>query len=85
MRMKSHNNQNNQPTMGIQPTKTYVLSERLSISLGKNIDNYIGFSIWSSRTGEYFYDSFNTGSFGYADRKKLKGLADFINNYLENN
>lgn len=68
-----------------QPTKTYVLSDRLSICL--DIDPCIGdyISIFSNKTGGYFYNNLNIRSCDYVDREKLKGLADFINNYLENN
>ena len=68
-----------------QPNHMFSLTNRLSISLSQDTDNRNSISIFSNRTGGYFYNSLNMGSFDYVDKEKLKGLADFINNYLEKN
>jgi len=61
---------------------TYVIGDNLSVNLGnistKN-NEYFSFDFFSTRIGGE--PSFET----YMSREKLRGLAVFILNYLENN
>jgi hypothetical protein len=73
--MKSHNNQSNQIEKGIEPTKSYRADIYTFDINTKNsivnltINNVISWDWLSMRLR----------------KDELKGLADFINNYLENN
>jgi hypothetical protein len=74
MRMKSHNNQSNQIEKGIEPTKSYRADiYKFDINtknsiVNLTINNVISWDWLRMRL----------------TRSELKGLADFINNYLEN-
>jgi hypothetical protein len=81
--MKSHKNQNNKATMGIQPTK----SESFPI----NADGLVMYLYTAGDNGNRYtrvefndYSTYNDYIM-IMDREALKGMADFINNYLENN
>jgi len=73
--MKSHNNQSNQIEKGIEPTKSYRADiYKFDINtknsiVNLTINNVISWDWLSMRLR----------------KDELKGLADFINNYLENN
>jgi hypothetical protein len=73
--MESHNNQSNQIEKGIEPTKSYRADiYKFDINTKNSIvdltiNNVISWDWLSMRLR----------------KDELKGLADFINNYLENN
>jgi hypothetical protein len=81
--MKSLNNQTNEVNMGRQPTK----SESFDI----NANGLVMYLYSAGDSGnKYTRVDFNDYSnyhdyYMIMDRKTLKGMADFINNYLENN
>lgn len=74
----------------VKSNNTYIIGDNLSVSLGnvstKN-NEYFSFDFHSTNNGSYFYSiSHNEPSFEtYMSRDKLRGLAVFILNYLENN
>jgi hypothetical protein len=79
--MKSHNNQTNEVNMGLQPTK----SESFDI----NADGLVMYLYSAGDNGNRYtrvefndYSTYNDYIM-IMDRETLKGMADFINNYLE--
>jgi hypothetical protein len=78
--MKSHKNQSNKATMGIQPTK----SESLAI----NADGLVMYLYSAGDNGNRYtrvefndYSTYNDYIM-IMDRETLKGMADFILKYL---
>lgn len=91
MRMKSHKNQKNTNKLGSKPTvvekNATTKTESFSID-GDHLVMYLhDTGAKNSRylrvdlNDYYTFDKF----YMIMDRKTLKGMADFINNYLENN
>lgn len=76
---------------GKKPTKTFKL---IDIINGNDVDEAFGVTLTLSDDSTKKYELFrfdltdNTSNDEFVmdlDRETLKGLADFINNYLENN
>ena len=73
----------------VKSIDTYVIGDNLSVHLGNcstKHNEYFSFDFHSTKNGSYFYsDTHNEPSFeSYMSRDKLRGLAVFILNYLEN-
>lgn len=89
--MKSHNNQKNQKKLGSRPTKTFKL---IDIIDGNDVDEAFGVTLTLSDSSTKKYELFrfdltdNTSNDEFVmdlDRETLKGLAEFILNYLDDN
>lgn len=80
--MESTINQESSINCGKKPTETYKIADSVVVNLGncstKNND-YFSFDFFSTRVGDY--PTFKTSM----SRDKLRGLAVFILNYLEQN
>lgn len=88
MRMKSHKNQKNQKKLGSKPTKTFKLID--SDDIDEAFDVTLTLSDNSTKRYELFrFDLADNMSNDYfvmdLDRETLKGLAEFILKYLEQN
>lgn len=86
--MKSHKNQKNQKKLGSKPTKTFKLID--SDDIDEAFDVTLTLSDNSTKRYELFRfdlaDNMSNDEFVMdLDRETLKGLADFINKYLEIN
>lgn len=89
--MKSHKNQKNQKELGSRPTdvakNATTKTESFSID-GDHLVMYLHDS--GAKNGKYVRVDFNDyytfdKFYMIMDRKTLKGMADFIYKYLENN
>jgi hypothetical protein len=88
MRMKSHKNQKNQKKLGSKPTKTFKLID--SDDIDEVFDVTLTLSDSSTKRYELFRfdlaDNMSNDEFVMdLDRETLKGMAEFILKYLENN
>jgi len=86
--MKSHKNQKNQKKLGSKPTKTFKLID--SDDIDEVFDVTLTLSDSSTKRYELFRfdlaDNMSNDEFVMdLDRETLKGMAEFILKYLENN
>jgi len=78
MRMNSHNNQNNEQNRGFDPTTTIIFDDSIiEILHNPNVTKYP----YVMRLSGYISERFETRM----SRVELRGLAEFILKYLENN
>lgn len=78
MRMKSHNNQTNEKEKGFDPTTTIIFDDSIiEILHNPNVTKYP----YLMRLSGYISERYETRM----SREELRGLAEFILKYLENN
>jgi hypothetical protein len=96
--MKSHKNQKNQQKLGSKPTKETIMGKsantkykwnrRIDTVKNKQTFNIIGDTVTLSLSDNIRFDLSNNWSNDRflmdLDKETLKGLADFIYEYLEN-
>ena len=78
MKVNSHNNQSNEQNRGFDPTTTIIFDDSIiEILHNPNVTKYP----YLMRLSGYISERFETRM----SREELRGLAEFILKYLENN